>query len=194
MLYGVRFKDDSVMGTLGHPFLAEKTDMDGKNILSWISALINAHVDVAKDPYISRLGVNKMTFNLTNLLIRTGYGKRTFYFLCQPVMKQMAYETAKADSFFMNDETKSPYQRRLDAKRKAAIEVCGKDVVEKWEKYFASKSGSLDYKKLSAIGKFVLEDMDGITKKLAQGVQPHTITIITDSDDIKELKVSYKDY
>nr|DAF36295.1 MAG TPA: K Centromere-associated protein K [Bacteriophage sp.] len=42
--------------------------------------MINAHVDIAKDPYITRLNVNPYTYNLVNLLLRVGLGEDTFYF------------------------------------------------------------------------------------------------------------------
>jgi len=48
--------------------------------MSWLSAFINAHVDIAKDPYISRLNVNPFTYNIVNLLIRTGFGRNTLFF------------------------------------------------------------------------------------------------------------------
>ena len=38
----------------------EITGQDGYKILDWLSAMINAHVDVAKDPYIIVLNVNKL--------------------------------------------------------------------------------------------------------------------------------------
>lgn len=92
MLYGVKFKDipGSIMSELGLTDLSKKEDEDHNSILSWISALINAHVDIAKDPYISRLNVNPFTYNLINTLIRTGFGKKTFYFTTQPIMKLLA--------------------------------------------------------------------------------------------------------
>ena len=63
---------------------------DGYRILDWLSSMINAHVDVAKDPYIMALNVNQITYNMTNLLLRGGMGKTTFYFLAQPVLKDLA--------------------------------------------------------------------------------------------------------
>lgn len=63
---------------------------DGFRILDWLSAMINAHVDVAKDPYIMALNVNQITYNITNLLLRGGMGKTTFYFLAQPILKEFA--------------------------------------------------------------------------------------------------------
>lgn len=63
---------------------------DGFRILDWLSAMINAHVDVAKDPYIIALNVNQVTYNMTNLLLRGGKGKNTFYFLAQPILKELS--------------------------------------------------------------------------------------------------------
>ena len=63
---------------------------DGFRILDWLSAMINAHVDVAKDPYIITLNVNQVTYNMANLLLRGGKGKNTFYFLAQPILKEFA--------------------------------------------------------------------------------------------------------
>lgn len=64
--------------------------MDGYQISAWLSAMVNAHVDVAKDPYILSLNVNRATYNYTNLLLRTGHGMATFTFLAQPALKRMA--------------------------------------------------------------------------------------------------------
>jgi hypothetical protein len=52
--------------------------------------MINAHVDVAKDPYIIKLNVNQVTYNMTNLLLRGGKGENTFFFLAQPILKEFA--------------------------------------------------------------------------------------------------------
>lgn len=100
------------MGQIGATSLYSADDMDGKPILSWISGLINAHVDIAKDPWISRLNVNPMTYNLTNLLIRTGFGKRTFYFLKQPGMIQMAKKYAQANGQFIQDPNRTMWEIR----------------------------------------------------------------------------------
>ncbi len=61
---------------------------DHFRILDWLSAMINAHVDVAKDPYILTLNVNQVTYNMTNFLLRTGKGKTTFLFMAQPILKE----------------------------------------------------------------------------------------------------------
>lgn len=68
----------------------EITGQDGYKILDWLSAMINAHVDVAKDPYIIVLNVNKVTYNMVSFLLRTGKGRNTFLFLAQPALKEYA--------------------------------------------------------------------------------------------------------
>jgi hypothetical protein len=65
---------------------------DGSRILDWLSAMVNAHVDVAKDPYIIRMGVNANTYKMVALLLRSGYGAKTFLFLSQPVFRDV-YKT-----------------------------------------------------------------------------------------------------
>lgn len=63
---------------------------DGYTISAWLSAMVNAHVDVAKDPYILNLNVNSATYKYTNFLLRTGQGMSTFTLLAQPALKRMA--------------------------------------------------------------------------------------------------------
>jgi hypothetical protein len=83
MIYHISFRESqsSLLNTLGLSRLDKQLDVDGNSIMSWISAMINAHVDIAKDPWISRLNVNPFSYNITNLLLRTGWGGNTFYFL-----------------------------------------------------------------------------------------------------------------
>lgn len=73
---------------------------EGLNILDWISAMINAHVDVAKDPYVIRLNVRQYTYNICNFLLRAGFGKNTFYFLPQPILKEMAQAYERANGIY----------------------------------------------------------------------------------------------
>ena len=112
MLYGVKFasKKGSIMTRLSLESLAKALDEDGKSILSWISGYINAHVDVAKDPYISRLNVNSYTWNLVCLLTRTGFGKQTLYLTSQPIMRQLAEAYFNANGKYMIDQTKSRFR------------------------------------------------------------------------------------
>ncbi|NCB79916.1 MAG: hypothetical protein EOM41_08180 [Bacilli bacterium] len=70
--------------------LDARTGRDSRSIAGWLSAMINAHVDVAKDPYIINLNVNRATYAMTNALLRFGYGENTFYFLGQPILRELS--------------------------------------------------------------------------------------------------------
>jgi hypothetical protein len=61
-------------------------------ISDWLSALIDAHVDIAKDPYIINLNVVSDTYDVANLLVRIGMGSKTFQFLPQPILKELVHE------------------------------------------------------------------------------------------------------
>lgn len=124
MLYGVEFADNpGILKRLGKTSLHETVDDDGNSIMSWLSGLINAHVDVARDPYIGRLGVNTYTYNLVNLLIRTGFGKKTFFFTTQPVMKQFATAYSVASGVYMQDKTISKSKRQKEAIQSAWLKM-----------------------------------------------------------------------
>ena len=127
MLYGVKFKDEGFMSMLGARRLDISIDRYGNSILSWLSGLINAHVDVAKDPYISRLNVNTYTYNLVNLMIRTGFGKDTFYFTTQPIMKDLAQAYQNAASQFGSEMSGSKYRRQKEACDKIMFEFLKKN-------------------------------------------------------------------
>lgn len=73
------------LGDLDNPL-----SQDGSYVADWLSAMVNAHVDVAKDPYIFTINVNQATYPMTNFLIRAGKGAGTFTFLAQPSLKKYA--------------------------------------------------------------------------------------------------------
>lgn len=129
MIYHISFRESqsSLLSTLGLSRLDKQLDVDGNSIMSWISAMINAHVDIAKDPWISRLNVNPFSYNITNLLLRTGWGGNTFYFLTQPIMKQMADAYVKASSQYMQ-QNGSMYSRQQQSIKDVAEQYFGKDV------------------------------------------------------------------
>lgn len=87
---------------------------DGERILDWLSAMINAHVDVAKDPYIINLNVNSVTYSMTELLLRTGKGETTFYFLSQPILKDFANMIIKLNGQYGVDPQDVSYSQLID--------------------------------------------------------------------------------
>ncbi len=118
-LYNVGFiSDGGILSNLGALSLARSVDCDGSSILSWISALINAHVDVAKDPYVLRMNINKATYNISSLLIRLGFGRHAFYFLNNPVIRDLAQIYNECDGQIVDNPGLSPQQRKEEAEKK----------------------------------------------------------------------------
>lgn len=87
------------------------TGIDGIHILDWLSALVSAHVDVAKDSYIIKLNVNKYTYNMSNFLLRSGIGKNTFFFLSQEILKRTADAYIMSRGIYGPDSDIPAYRR-----------------------------------------------------------------------------------
>jgi hypothetical protein len=105
------------MNELGMLSLHDRTDKNGNSILAWLSAMINAHVDVAKDPYITALNVNSFTYGLVNMMLRTGMGDQTFMFTAQPIMVEAAGAFDMAGGTLVEDPGKSKTSRQERAVR-----------------------------------------------------------------------------
>lgn len=75
--------------------ISEKVDgLDSVPIDNSISAILNAFVDIAKDPYITIANWNTLTTNMGLMLIRAGvHPFKVNAFLGQPVLKKLARET-----------------------------------------------------------------------------------------------------
>ena len=108
---GLRLK----LGELGTRYGLNDTDAiygsDNLVILDWFSAMINAHVDMAKDPYIVDMNVNKATWTMTEFLLRCGKGSATFYFLPQAILKEYAKEVNELEGSYGIDNTVSKYEK-----------------------------------------------------------------------------------
>ena len=104
---GLKFKDNNVVSKFGLEDIAKINGSDGLRILDWLSAMVNAHVDVAKDPYIIRMGVNQGTYKMTALLLRAGYGEKTFFFLSQPSLKDIYKVLARKGSEYLTGNRNS---------------------------------------------------------------------------------------
>lgn len=93
-ILGVSESTDAVFSFKGEntilKSLSEMKGIDGEYIHGWISALINAFVDIEKDPYIVKLNVNDTTYNTVFFLLRAGLGEKTFDFISQPILKELA--------------------------------------------------------------------------------------------------------
>ena len=107
---------------------------DNQRIMDWLSALINAHVDVAKDPYIMALNVNSITYNMTSLLIRGGKGENTFYFLAQPALRRFTKEMLESKGIIgaekgitERDKLKSIAKEYMTSLREAIVSLDDSD-------------------------------------------------------------------
>lgn len=100
----------SIIPNIGN--LYDKFDANGISIMDWTSALINAHVDAAKDSYITRLNVNSYTYDVVALLTSSGVGLNQFYFLPQPVLKEIANESIRRGSSKMGLTKKERNDKR----------------------------------------------------------------------------------
>lgn len=91
---GLKYKGKSFgllnVDTKGNIDLSTKLGKDNKNVMAWLSALIDAHVDLAKDNYIMKVNVNAATYNFVAFMIRAGFGLNTFKLTSQPIIKDLA--------------------------------------------------------------------------------------------------------
>lgn len=114
-LYQLKFKDVDTLRKIGLDRLDKLFDNNGNHIASWMSGFINAHVDIVKDPWISRLNVNPYTYNIVNFLSRMGVGQKALWLMCQPIIKDMAEAYAEVNNNYLqyenpNQAIKDKYQ------------------------------------------------------------------------------------
>ena len=118
----------SYLGALfGFKQIDDIVGIDGYRIADWLSAMVNAHVDVAKDPYILSLNVNSATYNHVNYLLRSGVGKGTFTFIAQPILKEFASQVVA---------NKGMYGVVKDNNKFAGNNALLKELQLKWAKKF----------------------------------------------------------
>lgn len=141
-LFGVKFRETRFTEETGIFNFDKLVDDDGNMISSWLSAFINAHVDIVKDPWISKMGVDPFTYNMVNLLIRSGFGEAGMWFIAQPIIKDMANASSTASSQFTRDtfKYKSVYAAQKDAVANAVMTYLDEDDVKesKLETYIGS--------------------------------------------------------
>ena len=100
-VYGIQFNKTKLVERTRLSDFDGALDKDDNVIASWLSGFINAHVDIVKDPYISRLNVNQFTYNMLNLMCRCGWGDTALWFLANPVIRAMSAANDLADSQYM---------------------------------------------------------------------------------------------
>lgn len=119
MAYGVKFKETDFAKQTPFKRIDLRDDKNGNAVMSWLSAFINAHCDIVKDPYVSKINVNSFTYNMLNFLVRTGQADNSIWFITQPIIKDMAFAAEAASGHYGRDLTKSKYRAQKDATEKA---------------------------------------------------------------------------
>ena len=119
MAYGVKLKESEFTKQTPFKRIDLRDDKNGNAVMSWLSAFINAHCDIVKDPYVSKINVNSFTYNMLNFLVRTGQADNSVWFITQPIVKDMAFAAESASGHYGRDLTKSKYRAQKDATEKA---------------------------------------------------------------------------
>lgn len=119
MAYGVKLKESEFTKQTPFKRIDLRDDKKGNAVMSWLSAFINAHCDIVKDPYVSKINVNSFTYNMLNFLVRTGQADNSVWFITQPIVKDMAFAAEAASGHYGRDLTKSKYRAQKDATEKA---------------------------------------------------------------------------
>ena len=114
-LYNVEFAKSAFTDKTPIQHLHHIVDVNGDYVSAWLSAFINAHVDIVKDPWVVKLNVNPFTYNTINLLVRSGVGEAGVWLLCQPVIKELAEVEDKVKSEYIRDPgvSKSKFRKKL---------------------------------------------------------------------------------
>lgn len=148
---------------------------DDQRIMDWLSALINAHVDVAKDPYIMDLNVNSITYNMTSLLIRGGKGENTFYFLAQPALRRFTKEMLESKGIIgaekgitERDKLKSIAKEYMTSLREAIISLDDSDSNKaKYAQYYNSLASEYSLPSIDGYDAVEVNYNDVFDKKIA---------------------------
>lgn len=148
---------------------------DDQRIMDWLSALINAHVDVAKDPYIMALNVNSITYNMTSLLIRGGKGENTFYFLAQPALRRFTKEMLESKGIIgaekgitERDKLKSIAKEYMTSLREAIISLDDSDSNKaKYAQYYNSLGSEYSLPSIEGYDAVEVNYNDVFDKKVA---------------------------
>lgn len=148
---------------------------DDQRIMDWLSALINAHVDVAKDPYIMALNVNSITYNMTSLLIRGGKGENTFYFLAQPALRRFTKEMLESKGIIgaekgitERDKLKSIAKEYMTSLREAIVSLDDSDSNKaKYAQYYNSLASEYSLPSIEGYDAVEINYNDVFDKKVA---------------------------
>lgn len=103
--YDVKFRPTIVTENTKIKGFKQLLDDDGNFISAWLSGYISGSVDNAKDPFLAKLNTNQFTYNMLNLLLRSGFGETAVWFCAQPIVRDMSAASGKAKSQFSKDNS-----------------------------------------------------------------------------------------
>lgn len=187
--FGVRFKRSTFTESVGILDFDKLVDIDNNYIDSWISAFINAHVDIVKDPYISKMNINQFTYNMSNLLIRSGFGEAAMWFLAQPIIRDMANASNSANSEFMRDENKfkTVYSAQKEAVANAILNwLLESEVSEDVLKVYTEGNQKYTLQKISAVN--IIKDKKDVLKEIATHPGAKKVTVNGVEYDVREVQ------
>ena len=102
----------------GQSTISQKEDVDGRSISSTLGVYMNAIVDAAKDPFISRANLNHFTAGTTFMLARAGVNREwTAAFIGQPILKDLVAKQASMEGRFSEkvwDDVNKRYPTALE--------------------------------------------------------------------------------
>ena len=164
MAYGVKLKETEFTKQTPFKRIDLRDDKNGNAVMSWLSAFINAHCDIVKDPYVSKINVNSFTYNMLNFLVRTGQADNSVWFITQPIVKDMAFAAEAASGHYGRDLTKSKYRAQKDATEKALRQYIVGYLGKGHELYDQDVTRELRF--INSVRLDSLDDIDQIEKRV----------------------------
>ena len=103
--FDVRFRPTIVTENTKIKGFSQMLDDDGNFISAWLSGYISGAVDNAKDPFLAKLNTNQFTYNMLNLLLRSGFGETAVWFCAQPIIRDMSAANERSKSQYAKDQS-----------------------------------------------------------------------------------------
>lgn len=173
-------------GTYNMGTLYRSYDIYGNPILSWLSGGINAHVDIAKDPFVTKLNINKYTYNIAIFMLRAGFGRNALWFLNQPVIKELSRRQNLISGEYLKKTNKNLFDARKEVMEEYKKELLNKIPEEVLNRVVTYKESSLfdAYSRTITIGDFLIPER---FKQLKKDIAAEVGSTIGDSLEIDEI-------
>lgn len=183
-LYNLRFKSSKFAEAVGINRLDNLIDGQYIYISSWLSGFINANVDIVKDAYIAKLNTNTFTYNMLNLLLRTGHGDASVWLLCQPIIRDLAKATEESNSQFMS-MGKSMRQAKKSAEKRVLLKYMSEeDFSEKNLNKFTNSKNKNDIQNKIKVVNAILGNAE-LLRAIAKNPNAKTVTVNGVQYDVK---------